>query len=59
MCRHVESTPAPPCLGYVYLGELPELQDISVAEAVDDPLSLPSHVLVLLAQRAQFGEFTD
>lgn len=42
-----------------HLGELSELQDVSVSEAVDDLLSLSGHVLVLLAQSSQFGECAD
>lgn len=43
----------------LHLRQLPKFHDVSLSEAVDDPLSLSGHVLILLTQRCQFGEFTD
>ncbi len=47
------------CAGFVYFGELSELQDVSVSKTMNDLLSFSGHVLVLLTHSSQFSKYTD
>lgn len=56
---HHESERAQGSDSVQYLGELSELQDVSLSQTLDDALPLSGHILILLSQSSHLGELSD